>query len=388
MKLSVLAVLAACALVVCVVLYLILRNGSSSSGSGHPIQVKESLQVAVSEGARESQTGRSHAIHPANPNRELVPEMLADDAGMPTDQIDLNAIRDSDTTALCRRLGGKVRSGESQETIAISEELVRKGDGSVAELRTLLNSGNTSVETAAMRILVKIGTAESMSTAITKILTEPFGDSRNNLLKVFGNVRNSAVSGIIVDMIAPEKRPEGLKNLKEILSVMEGPEVIEALANRITEETDQAVLAKYLDVLAGMSKPSNTTALEEFLAGDKREAVQVAVASALAKIGDSKACAILASNGVTNVYCEKALEDVSSPYAQQTLMDMASGQMDRNVRSAVIKALVHYKTSEVRACLQRIQEKEQDEMILDAIRLTLAGIDSGTPDTQSKPGQP
>jgi hypothetical protein len=392
MKVSALGVLFACIFIACGILYLLLRNDGSSSRSGHSIQGKELLQTAAAhDGTKESQAGHSRTIHPANPNRELTPDMTADDKDMrpdETDQFNVAEMRGSATTALCRRLSGKVRSGESQETIAISDELVRRGDASVAELRTLLDSGNTPVETAAMRILVKIGTAESTATAITKMLTEPFGDSRNNLLKVFGNIRSDAVSGAIADMIVREERPEGLKNLKEILSVMEGPEVVEALASRVAEENDQAVLAKYLDVLAGMSKPSNTAALEEVLAGDKREEVQMAVASALARIGYSKACAILASNCVTNVFCEKALENVSSPYAQQTLMDMASGQMDRNVRSAAIKALVHYKTSEVKACLQRIEEEERDQKILDAVRLTLASTDSGKPDMQSKPGQP
>jgi HEAT repeat protein len=313
-----------------------------------------------------------------------------DGAGPATqaEQINLTDIQDSDTAALCRRLGEKVRSGESQETIAISEELVQRGDDSVAEVRTLLNSGNPSIEAAAMRILVRIGSTKSMVTAIGKMLTEPTGDSRNKLLKVFGNIRNREVSGVIVDMIASEKRQEGMTNLKDILTVMEGPEVVEALARHVARENDQAVLANYLDVLAGMSKPSNTSALEGLLAGDKRGSVQMAVACALAKIGDSKACAILASNGVTNACCEKALEGVCSPYAQQTLMDMASGSMDGNVRSAAIKALVHFNTPEVKACLNRIEDKEHDERVLAAVRLTLSSIDAGSTNMQSRTSEP
>ena len=359
--------------------------------SGYTSREKDFPQVMAHNRTKGSHAGHGRTIDTERSNGEFGPETADDDAALQTvepDQFDVTDVQSSDTTALCRRLSERVRSGESQETLAISEELVRRGNDCVAEVSVLLHSGNPSVETGAMRILVRIGTTESVAAAIAKMLAEPSGDSRNNLLKVFGNIRNADASGVIIGMLASEKRQEGLANLKGILSAMEGPEVVDALASRIAEEKDQAVLAKYLDVLADMSKPSNTAALEDVLASDRREAVQVAVASALARIGDNKSCAILARNGVTNVYCEKALEDVRSPYAQQTLMDIAAGPMDGNVRIAAIKALVNFNTPEVKACLHRIEEKEQDGRILDAVRLALSGIDSGMPDMQSKTSDP
>jgi len=143
---------------------------------------------------------------------EFPAEVVADDSIDEIVELDLSDIPGADILELCRRLEATIRSGESPETIAVSAELVKRGDDSVADVKRLLNSGNRSVETAAMRILVRIGTAKSVGTAaLPKLLVEPYGDSRNNLLKVFGNVRSLAISDIVVDLMlrGGKRRKEG-----------------------------------------------------------------------------------------------------------------------------------------------------------------------------------
>ena len=152
--------------------------------------------------------------------------------------------------------------------------------------------------------------------------------------------------------------------------------MVEALAQRIRTDKDPVMLERCLDVLSSMSKPSNVAALEEVLISDDREAVQTAVARSLSTVGDGKACLMLAEHAEGNLFCRNALADVSSPYAQKTLMEIASGAMDGNVRSAAIKALGRFNTAEIRNFLGALAEKEKDRQVLEAIK---GALSSGLP---------
>ena len=144
-------------------------------------------------------------------------------------------------------------------------------------------------------------------------------------------------------MVARETRPEGVPNLKAVLAAMEGPEVVAALAERIQAAEGEAALRPWLDALASLSKPSNVPGLEELLLDDPRETVQEAVALALAGIGDSRACWLLAEYGADLPHCRKTLALVKSPYAQAALRDIAASNLDADVRAAAQAALGRYK---------------------------------------------
>lgn len=336
--------------------------------------VRKAGRVAVDqESAVRVPFGFDRKKSSSEPDDEFAPEVMTDDPTVEIAVPDLSDIPGADAGELCRRLGLKIRAGESPETVAIAAELVKRGDGSVAEVERLLNSGSKSVETVAMRVLVKMGTSRSLGVAIPKILVEPYGDSRSNLLKVFGNVRSSAISGVVADIMAGDQSAESRKICKEILTAMEGGEVVEALAQRMKGDKDPVMMGRCLDVLSSMTKPSNVAALENVLVADDREAVQAAAAGALAGVGDGKACLILAAHAETNLFCRTALGEVRSPYAQKTLMEITSGIAGGDVRSAAVKALGRFNTAETRNFLEATAEKENDRQVLEAIKGVLSG---------------
>lgn len=247
--------------------------------------------------------------------------------------------RAEETEKLCRRLTELVRAGESPETIAISEELVRRGDAAAGQLERLLQSGQRNAEIVALRLLVRMGTPRALSAAIVRLLQGTGSDAQRDLLKTFGNIRSRAAADAVADMAIRETRPEERRNLQGVLAAMEGPEIVAALAERIRAATGEAELRPWLEALAGLSRPSNVPELENVLLDDPREVVQQAAALALARIGDRRACWLLASFGPEVPACLAALGQVRSPYAQETLREIAAAATNPAVRSAAIKAL-------------------------------------------------
>ena len=361
------------AILVAGTVFLLLRNNGSPAGSAAP-PTKRRVTPAIA--------GR-HKIFTAPTVQEATADStsISDDEPSSVDAADdavgepipaeLPGMSGRPTSDLCQLLRNKIGFGESQETIAISEELMRRGDAAVDELANLLNSGNIAAETAAMRILVRMGTEKAVARAIVKIYTEPSGDSRSQLLKVFGNVKNAVVARALVDMLARDRRQEGEDALKVIISSMEGSEIVEQLARRAGEEQDDAASAACLDALSKLSKPSNVPALAGLIPGTGEDEVQAAAATALSRIGDGASCRILAVHGVTNAFCRQALENVRSPYAQTALMEIAAGPADGPVRVAAIKSLGLSPSAAVTAFLHQLVEKERDTNVTAAILASL-----------------
>ena len=265
------------------------------------------------------------------PPPETVEEMPA--AGKPLD------FRAEETDLLCRRLADCIRAGESPEMIAISEELVRRGDAAADRLERLLQSGERNAEIVALRLLVRIGTPRALAAAIVRLCQAPGSDAQRDLLKTFGNARSRPVADAILDMAVRETRPEERRNLEGLLAAMEGPEITESLAERIRTAKSETELQSWLEALACLSKPSNVPGLENLLLDDPREVVQQATARTLAGIGDRRACWLLASFGPDVPSCLPALEQVRSPYAQETLREIAATAGDPAVQFAAKKAL-------------------------------------------------
>ncbi|MGD9874400.1 MAG: HEAT repeat domain-containing protein [Kiritimatiellia bacterium] len=251
-------------------------------------------------------------------------------------------LRSVETGELCRRLMDMAGEGESFETIAISSELVRRSDDAVTELEPMLQSGRREIEIAAMRILTRIGTPRAVAAAIVRLCMEPESDAQADLMKTFGNARSRMVADAVVVMAAAETRPEYQDNLKAVLSAMEGSEIVTALADRIRAEESDEALRPWLEILSALSKPSNVQELENLMLDDNREPVQRAAADALAGIGDSRACWILAGYGTDIPQCRDALAQVRSPYARTALREIAASDLDAEVRAAAQKALEHY----------------------------------------------
>ncbi len=350
-------------------LLLVLRKDGPVAGSDGSRGERKPASAAVVRAHAPAASARDLSdVGPAAGEAEVAPGDAADDRGAEESAEAPDGLDDRSTAELCRGLRIGLGAGESRETAAISEELIRRGDGAVEESAKLLDSGNRSAEIAAMRILMRIGTGKAGARAIVKLYAEPFGDARDALLTVFGNVRSAVVADAVVDMLARERRQEGVAALTGILACMEGCEVVEQLGRRIGAETDDATRALYLAALSGLSKPSNVPALEGLLSGGEAGGpARDAAARALARAGSGQACRILADHAAASAACRQALEEVRSPYAQKMLMDIASSSMDGSVRSAAIRSLGHVRSSEITAFLRSLAQGEQDAGVRAAI---------------------
>ena len=240
---------------------------------------------------------------------------------------------------LCWRLAERIRAGESPETIALAAELVRRGDEAVAALERMLRSGERSAEIAALRLLVRIGTPRALAAGIVRLCQEPASDAQAELRQAFGCADSRPVAEAVADMAAREVRPEKRRNLRAVVAALEGSAIVDALAERIRSAESEEELQPWLELLAGVSRPSNVPALENLLLDDVRPAVQETAAAALAGIGDGRACRVLADFGAEIPACQEALARVRSPYAEAALREIAASDPDAGVRAAAQRAL-------------------------------------------------
>lgn len=250
--------------------------------------------------------------------------------------VDLKVLPPAD---LCRRLAQQIRAGESPETIALAAELVRRGDEAVPALERTLRSGERSAEIAALRLLVRIGTPRALAAALVRLCQEPASDAQAELRQAFGSADSRPVAEAVADMAAREVRPDERRNLRAVVAVLEGAAIVDALAERIQAAESEEELRPWLDLLAGVTRPSNGPAVERLLLDDGRAAVQEAAAAALAGIGDSRACRLLADFGAEIPACREALARVRSPYAETALREIAASDPDAGVRAAAQQAL-------------------------------------------------
>ena len=240
---------------------------------------------------------------------------------------------------LCRLLTEQIRAGESPETIALAAELVRRGDEAVPALERTLRSGERSAEIAALRLLVRIGTPRALAAGLVRLCQEPASDAQAELRKVFGSADSRPVADAVADMAAREVRPDERRNLRAVVAALEGSAIVEALAERIRTAESEADFQAWLELLAGVARPSNVPALEHLLLDDAGPAVQETAAAALAGIGDGRACRALADIGAEIPACREALARIRSPYAEAALREIAASDPDAGVRAAAQRAL-------------------------------------------------
>lgn len=244
-----------------------------------------------------------------------------------------------ETAQLCQRWAQQVRGGETPASLAMAEELRRRGDAAVGELEQQLVSGIPVVEAAALRLLVQMETSRSIAAALVRVCQEPFSDAHPQLRTAFGNSRSRAVAGVLADMVGRETRSGSLENLLAVISTMEGPEIVAALVERLRGEAAETRKQRWQIALAHLSRPSNTCALEAVLGDDPEPAVQAAAAWALARIASRQACELLALHGERQPVFRQALAAVTSPYARETLQEIAAGEFSPAVRAAAAEAL-------------------------------------------------
>lgn len=279
----------------------------------------------------------------------------------------------SEPAELCKKLAKSVRNGQSDQIIAISQQLIALGDEAVAHLIELLNCGDCAVEMAALRILSQIGTAEAMAAALGKVLaTARNGEDGARLLNQFANVRTPAVADLLVKMLGETDQQELRNLISEILSVMEGPAVVKALARGIEEPIDQLHMQDCAEIMARLNKPSNIAALEEVLLFSTDATARRAAAIALANIGNAEACNVLAEQAEKQTdisgLCSEALSTVISPYGQETLLAILQmTDYSTEVRAAAATALGNYNSSYVRNRLVNLVNSETDQAVKVAI---------------------
>jgi len=298
------------------------------------------------------------------PDEEMSPSDDVDREDAPPPQVpamDSDSLCTLDPSSLCDSLSRLIVKGESEDTILLSDEIVLRGDAADPSLKRMLHSGNTAVETVAMRLLIRIGTPSSMVIAMERVINGSPSDAEEDVIKQFANVRNAAVADALVNMAKSVKGDESRVHFSKILRNMEGTAVVEALAKSAVQTTDPSVSAYSRQILAGMNKPSGFPALETILDTGGSPELQAAAASALATIGNGKACESLENHASNCPCCIDAIAQIKSPYAQKALLNIVRTDKTKAVRNAALTALSRYKSPELASELSSIASGETDE---------------------------
>jgi hypothetical protein len=287
--------------------------------------------------------------------------------------LDPDALSALDTTSVCDLLARLIVKGESEDTILLCDEVVVRGDEAIPALKTMLSSGNRAVATVAMRMLLRIGTVSSVVVATERVVHAHDSAAEMNLIKEYSNIQSHAVDDSLVNMARLAKSEEDRECFSRILRNMEGTDVIEALAKSAASTDDPSASEYCCRILAGMNKPSGIPALEGILDTGSAD-LQAAAASALATIGNGKACELLANHASSCSCCIDAIAQVRSPYAQKTLLNLVRTDGSEAVRNAALIALSSCRSPELASQLASMAADEKDEDMKERISKTADGI--------------
>ena len=271
---------------------------------------------------------------------------------------------------LCALLSKELADGESDETIMIGDRIVALGDDAVRALAVLASSGSPADEAAAVRLLCRIGTTRAIAVALGRMLASSNDQAHvARLLDQFVGIRSSSVSALLVEMMGETEQADLADRIGTILNVMEGPFAVRALAAGLANPLDEEHRRKCLSALAGMTKPSNVSALEQTLRASDDAELDAAIAQALAGIGNQEACERLAEWAHTEegTVFAAALSSVSSPYGQLALLDILDGDRDAPVRAAAARALGNYASEDLRMQLSDRASSEENDVVRNAV---------------------
>ena len=285
----------------------------------------------------------------------------------------------NEATALCAALRNALAEGCPTDISAVRGKLLALGPTAVPAVAALLQAETERLQIEAVRLLVQLGEAQGLVLALGKVLSVPRDSTAYSLfLAAFADQRSSAVAQWVADTLGKTQYAETRERMLDLLRAMRGPAVVSALEQVALEPADDMHAQDAVDAVAARQDPSETESLAALLVSDDA-AIREAAAYGLAGIGSGDACQILADESEYTDGCAVALASVSSSYAQETLLDMATdSRRSVAVRTSAIQSLYRQPGYRVHTILANAAIQEQNPVVISAMQnalLTTANIE-------------
>jgi hypothetical protein len=282
--------------------------------------------------------------------------------------------------SLCAALRDALSNGRGTGLVAIRARLLALGANAVPDLSGLLQCGTDRLEVEAVRVLVQIGNSEGLSAALGKVLTVPRESPAYGLfLAAFADNHSPSVAQWLTDTLGKAQYADTRERMLDLLYAMRGPAVVAALEQAALDPADEMHARDAVDALATRQDTTETESLAALL-GSEDAAIIEAAAYGLASIGSEEACQILADESEYTAVCAVALSSVSSSYAQETLLALATdSRKPVNVRTSAILSLSRQPGYRVHTILANAAIQEQSPVVISAMRnalSTTANIDA------------
>jgi|LSQX01.3.fsa_nt_gb hypothetical protein len=285
----------------------------------------------------------------------------------------------NDPAALCAALRDALNGGRVIDPAAIRTQLVILGADAAPAISSLLWCGHDRTEIEAARLLFQISNPEGLASALGKLLTMPHDSlTYGLLLAAFSDNRSQAVAHWLTDVLGKTQDAEMREQLLDLLYVMRGPEIVTALEQSALNPADNLHAQDAIDALSMRHDPAETDSLAALLLSDNT-AIREAAALGLAGIGSGDAGHILADASEYTAGCAAALASISSPYAQETLLALATdSRQSVVVRTSAILSLAKQPGYRVHTILANAVIQEHDSAVISAMQkalLTTADIE-------------
>lgn len=283
----------------------------------------------------------------------------------------------SDAAGLCGVLRDAVTNGHGHDAAELRTRLVAMGATAVPAVSAMLQCGSEQVEVEAVRLLVQIGDTQGLALALGKLLTVPRDSSAYGLfLAAFADNRSAAVAQWLTDTLGKAQHADTRERMLDLLYAMRGPAAVAALEGAAISPADTMHAQDSVDSIATRHDPSETESLAALLESE-HQGIREAAALGLAEVGSGAACQELAARAETEPACTYALASVSSSYAQETLLAMATDQTrPATVRSAAVQSLAGHSGYRVQTVLANAAVHEPNPTVAQAMQTAVDTINN------------
>lgn len=279
----------------------------------------------------------------------------------------------NEAAALCAALRDALAEGRSADISAVRGKLLSLGPVAVPSVAALLQAETERLQIEAVRLLVQLGEAQGLVLALGKVLSVPRDSTDYGLfLAAFADNRSPAVAQWVADTLGKTQYAETRERMLDLLRAMRGPAVVTALEQAAIKPADNMHAQDAIDSLAARQDPAETESLATLLLSDDA-AIREAVAFGLAGIGSGDVCHILADESEYTAGCAMALASVSSSYAQETLLALATdSRQSVAVRTSAIRSLSRQPSYRVHTILANAAIQEQSAEVISAMQTALS----------------
>jgi len=263
-----------------------------------------------------------------------------------------------------------IQSKNTNALTAYRAELIKQGNHALALLEAMLAAGGADAERFAIEMLARIKTPETLTLAISHMLTRSaFSDHNwNRLARILGG----ALDGSTVDLVARLLRGATEDGRRRMLNLLANVRREEALFQLLVAagEIDQDELNDVtMKALFDDGKRESMELLKDLMLTHEDPAVAALAAAGLAKRGSPAETRFLADIGngdsaLVDIALD-ALQQIRSTYSQNTLIEITgSGNYSRAVRQSAITALANSGNSDnIQRALRNLTTTSDDPEI-------------------------